>query len=172
MIRGLLVALLATSGCGAADWGPETWQNLNPGGGGNIQAVDLDPTGLLGERGEHRPRLEAQPVTLAAEGTEVVPVEQDVDAHLFQLGGGVSDLLVGSVLRGDLHADAHVPMGHVTGNTRPPGSLPAASASRRIVAGMGEGATRSAAVTTSAPASRSAARNAVCTDNPSTTRSP
>ena len=45
MIRLLLtLLLLPLLAAEEPDWGTATWQNLNPGAGGNIQAIDLDPT--------------------------------------------------------------------------------------------------------------------------------
>ena len=71
------------------------------------ERAELDAVGLLGHGGEHRPGLVVEPVAVAGEGEEVVPVEDDVDAHVFEAGDAVAHLGIRGVLRGDLHADAH-----------------------------------------------------------------
>ena len=70
------------------------------------QSTDLNAGSLLGEGGEHGPRLEVQAVTLATQREEVIPVEEDVGAGILEGGGRVSNLLERRMLRRYLNADA------------------------------------------------------------------
>src|SRR6185437_5000249 len=56
--------------------------------------------------------LVVQPVRLAGEREEVVPVEQDVHAEVLGLGDGAADAAVVGVLRLELDADAYGPGSH------------------------------------------------------------
>ena len=64
---------------------------------------ELDGGGELGPRPQLGPRLEVQPVFVSGEREEVVPVEEDVDAHVVERANGVANLGVEGVLR--LHLD-------------------------------------------------------------------
>ena len=48
------------------------------------ERTELDALGLLGHRGEHRPRLEVLGVQRLGEREEVVPVEDRVDAEVLR----------------------------------------------------------------------------------------
>ncbi len=71
------------------------------------ERTELDPAGLLRPRREHGPALEVGPIGVAVERIEVVPVEEDVDAHLLRRRHGVADRAVVGLLRVKLDGDAH-----------------------------------------------------------------
>ena len=71
------------------------------------ERAELDALGLLGPCAEHGPGFEVHPLMTAREGEEVVPVEDDVDAHVLQAEHGVADGGVAGVLRLHLDAEPH-----------------------------------------------------------------
>ena len=102
------------------------------------EAAELDALGLLGPRAEHRPRLEVQAVGIAREREEVVPVEEDVDAEVFDAAHGVAQLRVGDVLGLQLHAEAHGGVERACGQPRAArdAEAPAAAAPLRRLAAV------------------------------------
>ena len=86
------------------------------------ERAELDALGLLRPRAEHGPGFEVHPLVTAGEREEVVPVEDDVDAHVLQAEHGVADGGVAGVL--GLHLDAE-PHGGGEGHASSLGIAPA-----------------------------------------------
>src|SRR5204863_10092055 len=69
------------------------------------ERAELNPRGLLGDCAKRRPGLKVRTIRVSGEGKEMVPVEDDVDAEVFELTDRVADGRVRRMLVGDLHAD-------------------------------------------------------------------